>query len=106
MFPQLAHLTDLSPAAASTDGGLVFFTSGYNHLKNPEARSKSIGASKGFTVFLGIAEVAGSLGVAFGVLTQLAAFGMILLMLEASRRKSSPGIPDSGERKPTVGITR
>ena len=39
--------------------------------------------SKGFTLFLGIAELAGGLGVAAGVLTQLAAFGLILIMLGA-----------------------
>src|SRR5437588_434089 len=38
--------------------------------------------SKGFTMFLGAAEVALSLGVIFGVLTQLAAAGLILLMLD------------------------
>jgi len=43
---------------------------------DPEARSKSIQMSKGFTIFLGTAEVAGALGIAFGVLTQLAAFGL------------------------------
>ena len=67
--------------------GLVFFTSGWSHLKDPAARSKSIEMSKGFTIFLGIAEVAGSLGVAFGVLTQLAAIGLILIMLGAIQKK-------------------
>jgi len=67
--------------------GLIFVTSGYNHLKDPVARSKSIGMSKGFTIFLGFAEVAGALGVAFGVLTQLAAFGVIALMLGAISKK-------------------
>jgi putative oxidoreductase len=43
--------------------------------------------SKGFTVFLGTAEVLGSLGIAFGVLTQIAALGLILLMLGAIHRK-------------------
>jgi putative oxidoreductase len=43
--------------------------------------------SKGFTIFLGTAEVAGGLGVAFGVLTQLAAFGLILIMLGAIQKK-------------------
>ena len=66
---------------------LVFITSGYRHLKHPEERSKSIGMSKGFTILLGIAEVGGALGVAFGVLTQLAAFGLILLMLGAIQKK-------------------
>jgi hypothetical protein len=37
--------------------------------------------SKGFTIFLGVTESAGALGVAFGVLTQLAALGLILVML-------------------------
>ena len=67
--------------------GLVFVTSGYSHLKDPEARSKSIGMSKGFTVFLGLAEVAGGLGVAAGVLPQIAAFGLILIMLGAIQKK-------------------
>ncbi len=36
---------------------------------------------------LGIAELACGLGVAFGVLTQLAAIGLILIMLGAIHRK-------------------
>jgi len=87
MFPQLAHFTDLSILLLRLMVGLVFITSGYSHLKDPEARSKSIEMSKGFTIFLGIAEVAGSLGITFGVLTQLAAFGLILLMLGAMQKK-------------------
>ena len=67
--------------------GVVFITSGWNHLKDPEARAKSIGTSKGFAIFLGAAEVLGSLGVIFGVLTQLAALGLILLMLGAIQKK-------------------
>jgi putative oxidoreductase len=67
-------------------GGIVFITSGWNHLKEPEARSKDIGMSKGFTIFLGATEVAGGLGVTLGVLTQLAASGLILLMLGAIQK--------------------
>jgi len=67
--------------------GLIFVTSGYNHLKDPVVRSKSIGMSKGFTIFLGFAEVAGALGVAVGVPTQLAAFGLIAFMLGAISKK-------------------
>jgi putative oxidoreductase len=66
---------------------LVFGTSGWKHLKDPAARSKDIGMSKGFTVFLGAAELAGALGLAFGVLTQLAALGLILLGLGAIQKK-------------------
>jgi putative oxidoreductase len=67
--------------------GLVFVTSGYSHLKDPATRARSLGISKPFTIFLGAAEVAGGLGVAFGVLTQLAAFGLILIMFGAIYKK-------------------
>ena len=87
MFPQLARFTDLSLLLLRLMVSLVFVTSGYNHLKDPAARGKSIGMSKAFTIFLGTGEVAGSLGVAFGVLTQLAAFGLILIMLGAIQKK-------------------
>src|ERR1700683_562888 len=67
--------------------GVVFITSGYNHLKDPAARSKDIGMSKSFTIFLRAAEFAGSLGVISGILAQLAAIGLILLMLGAIQKK-------------------
>ncbi|MGO9540613.1 MAG: DoxX family protein [Terriglobales bacterium] len=87
MFPQLARFTDLGLLLLRLMVGLVFVTSGYSHLKDPTARAKSIEMSKAFTIFLGIAEVAGGLGVAFGVLTQLAAFGLILIMFGAIQKK-------------------
>ena len=87
MFPQLGQFTDLALLFLRVMVGLVFITSGWKHLKDPEARSKDIGMSKGFTIFLGAAEVAGSLGVIFGVLTQIAAAGLILLMLGAIQKK-------------------
>ena len=87
MFPQLARFTDLGILLLRLMVGLVFVTSGVSHLKDPEARSKSIEMPKSFTIFLGIAEVAGGLGVAAGVLTQLAAFGLILIMLGAIQKK-------------------
>jgi putative oxidoreductase len=87
MFPQLARFTDLGILLLRLMVGLVFVTSGYSHLKDPATRAKSIGMSKPFTIFLGAAEVAGALGAAFGVLTQLAAFGLILIMLGAIEKK-------------------
>ena len=87
MFPALSRFTDLGILLLRLMVGLVFVTSGYSHLKDPEGRSKSIGMSKGFTVFLGLAEVAGGLGVAAGVLPQIAAFGLILIMLGAIQKK-------------------
>jgi putative oxidoreductase len=87
MFPQLAQFADLGFLLLRLMVGAVFITSGWHHLKDPEARSKSIGMSKGFTIFLGAAEVAGSLGVMFGVLTQIAALGLIVVMLGAIWKK-------------------
>jgi putative oxidoreductase len=87
MLPQLAQFSDLGFLLLRLMVGIVFITSGWNHLNDPEGRSKSIGMSKGFTIFLGAGEVAGALGVIFGVLPQLAAFGLILIMLGAIQKK-------------------
>ena len=87
MFPQLSRFTDLGLLLLRLMVGLVFVTSGYSHLKDPQARARSIEMSKGFTIFLGVGELAGGLGVAFGVLTQLAAIGLILIMFGAIQKK-------------------
>jgi len=87
MFPALFRFTDLGILLLRLMVGLIFVTSGYSHVKNPAERAKSIEMSKGFTLFLGIAELAGGLGIAAGVLTQLAAFGLILIMLGAIQKK-------------------
>ncbi|MGB8540726.1 MAG: DoxX family protein [Candidatus Acidiferrales bacterium] len=86
-FPQLAQFTDVALLLLRLMVGLVFITSGYNHLKDPATRSKDIGMSKSFTIFLGAVEFAGGLGVISGVLAQLAAIGLILVMLGAMQKK-------------------
>jgi putative oxidoreductase len=87
MFPQLARFTDLGLLLLRFMIGIVFFTSGWSHLKDPAGRAQSIGMSKGFTLFLGLAELAGSLGIIFGVFQQLAAIGLILIMLGSIYKK-------------------
>ena len=87
ILPQLARFTDVALLFLRFMVGAVFLTSGWKHLADPEARSKDIGMSKGFTFFLGAAEFAGGLGVMSGVLAQLAALGLILVMLGAIQRK-------------------
>ena len=104
MFPSLARFTDLGILLLRLMVGLVFVTSGYSHLKDPAERAKSIGINKAFTIVLGIGEVSGGLGVAAGVLTQLAAIGLILIMLGAIGKKSSRGTLDSGGRRRRAGI--
>jgi putative oxidoreductase len=87
MSYQLLQFTDLSLLLLRLMVGAIFASSGWSHLSDPESRSKSIGMSKGFTAFLGAAELAGALGVIFGVLTQLAAAGLVLIMLGAIQKK-------------------
>lgn len=86
-FPQLAQFTDVALLLLRFMVGILFITSGYKHLKDPATRSKDIGMSKSFTIFLGAAELAGGLGVISGVLAQLAAIGLILVMLGAIQKK-------------------
>jgi putative oxidoreductase len=87
MFPQLARFQDLGLLLLRLMVAVVFLASGWSHVTKADERSKSIGMSKTFTMFLGTAEIAGNLGVAFGVLTQLAAIGLILIMLGAIEKK-------------------
>jgi putative oxidoreductase len=68
--------------------GLIYADSSYNDLKDPDARSKSIGMPKSFTLFLAVAELAGGAGLILGVLQQLAAVGLILIMLGAIQKKA------------------
>lgn len=86
-LPFLARFTDLAFLLLRLMVGFIFFTSGWNHVADLDGRSKSIEMSKGFTLFLGVLECAGALGVMAGVLTQLAAIGLILIMLGAIQKK-------------------
>ena len=87
MFPQLAKFTDLGLLLLRLMTAAIFIDSGWSHASKSQQRSKDIGMSQGFTIFLGIAEIAGGLGLTFGVLTQLAAIGLILIMLGAIQKQ-------------------
>jgi putative oxidoreductase len=87
MFPQLGQFTDLSLLLMRLMVAAVFVTSGLGHVRHAKERAESIGMTPAFTMSLGVAEIMGSLGVAFGVLTQLAAIGLVLLMLGAIYKK-------------------
>ena len=87
MLPQLAQFTDLSLLLLRLMVAAGFVTSGWSHVKDPKGRADSIGMTPAFTMFIGVAELAGGLGVGFGVFTQLAAIGLILVMLGAIQKK-------------------
>ncbi|MFL5494700.1 MAG: DoxX family protein [Gemmatimonadales bacterium] len=86
-IPWLLQFSDLALLLMRLLVGLVFVSSGWSHAKDPVARARSIGMSPGFTRVLGAAELAGGLGVAIGVLPQLAALGLILIMFGAIQKK-------------------
>jgi putative oxidoreductase len=87
LLPGLLRYTDVTLLLLRLMVAAVFFASGFAHVRDPAGRAKSIGLSPGFTLFLGVAEIAGSLGVAFGVLTQAAAIGLILIMFGSIQKK-------------------
>jgi putative oxidoreductase len=87
IFPELLRFADVGLLLLRLMVACVFVASGANHLNDPTERAKSLGASRGFTIFLGIVEVLGSVGVALGILTQLAAIGLMLVMLGAIQKK-------------------
>jgi putative oxidoreductase len=83
----LAQLTDWGILFLRIMVGATFVDSGFNDVKDLDARSRSIGMSRTFTTFLAVAEIAGGAGLILGVLQQLAAIGLILIMLGAIQRK-------------------
>ena len=87
IWPGLAVYGDWALLALRLMVAAIFFTSGLSHVRDPKKRGESIGMSPAFTAFLGVAELAGSLGVAAGVLIQPAGIGLILLMLGAILKK-------------------
>ena len=86
-IPGLLGYSDLALLFMRMLVGAVFLTSGWRHAQDPVTRGRSIGMPPGVTRLLGFAEMAGGLGVALGVLPQLAALGLILVMLGAIQKK-------------------
>jgi len=86
-LPVLVGFVDIALLFMRILVGLVFITSGWGHTTDPVARGQSIGLSPGLTRVLGLAEMAGGAGVAFGVLPQVAALGLILVMLGSISKK-------------------
>jgi putative oxidoreductase len=87
LFPGLLRYGDEALLLLRLMVAAVFFTSGLSHVRDPAGRGRSIGQGPRLTFLIGCAEIAGSLGVALGVLTQAAAIGLILVMLGAIWKK-------------------
>lgn len=86
-FPQLLQFSDVALLCLRLVVAVVFFESGRRHAGDPVGRAASIGLSPGITRILGWVEMAAALGVALGVLTQVAALILMLVMLGAIQKK-------------------
>jgi putative oxidoreductase len=87
VFPQLLQFSDLALLCLRLVIAVVFFESGRRHASDPVGRAASIGPSPGVTRVLGWGELAAALGVALGILTQVAALGLMLISLGAIQKK-------------------
>ena len=87
LFPQLLPFSDAALLCLRLVVAVVFFESGRRHAADPVGRAASIGLSPGLTRVLGLGEMAAALGVGLGVLTQVAALVLILIMLGAIQKK-------------------
>jgi len=65
-----------------------FVPSGISDLRDPPGRAKQNGVSPAFITVIGVAEVAGGLGLVAGVLARAAAIGLILIMAGAIQKKA------------------
>jgi len=86
MLP-LAQYSDWSLLLLRLLVAAIFGSSGYYDLVDPPGRAHSIEMSQPFTIFLGIAEVAGALSLISGVLIQYAAIGLSLVMMGSMSKK-------------------
>jgi putative oxidoreductase len=87
IFRHVGYLLPISLLLLRLLVSAVFISSGWSHASQPAKRAESIGMSKRFTFFLGIAELCGGLALVFGIWPQLAAAGLILIMLGAIYKK-------------------
>ena len=62
-FPELNRFLPAALLLMRVMVGAIFISSGWSHVTKTAERAKSIGMSEGFTRFLGVAELAGGLGV-------------------------------------------
>ncbi len=88
MFPFVSQFTDFALVLLRVMVGLVFINSGYHAtLRIPKRAPRASSSRRIFTIFLGFAEGLGGLAVLVGCLTQLAAIGLVLIMLGALQKK-------------------
>ena len=87
VIPQLLPFANAALLCLRLIVAVIFFDSGRRHAADPVGRGESIGLPPGVTRLLGTAQMAASLGIALGVLAQIAALGLIVISLGAIQKK-------------------
>jgi len=86
-LPELAGLTDLALLLLRVMLGILFISSGWSHVREPEKRGESIGLSPGFTRVLGVAELLGGISVGIGAWAQVGALILAGVMFGSIYKK-------------------
>lgn len=87
VLPELAAGTDVALFLLRLLLASLFASSGQAAVRAPEERGESIGLRPAFAFALGGAELAGAFMLAVGLLTQLAALALMVVMLGALYKK-------------------
>lgn len=83
LFPSLYSYGDFGLLALRLVLAAIFLVHGVPKLKNPAGISQAIGASSGMGLAIGLAETLGGASVGLGVLTQVGAAALAVIMLGA-----------------------
>lgn len=83
MFEALEQYSDLGLFILRLAVAAVFIYHALPKLRNPQAMAAGIGIEPGMVMGLGVVELIGSLGLIFGVYTQLAAVLLGIVMVGA-----------------------
>jgi putative oxidoreductase len=83
----MIHAADVGLLALRLMIAAEFFPSGLTSVRDPVTRGTENGLSPAFMRFIGLAEMAGSLGLVFGVLARYAAIGLLIIGAGAMQKK-------------------
>lgn len=82
-FPFLLLYSDIALLLMRGVVGVVFFSSGVTHARNPKKRGKQMGIGTGLAFTLGIIEIFASVLLVLGAYSQLSALVLASVMLGA-----------------------
>ena len=88
MFPQLLQHHNAGLFVLRLAVAIIFIFHALPKLKNAKAMAQGIGAPTGVILLLGTVELLSSLGLIFGIYTQVAALLLAIIMIGAIKMKA------------------